>query len=106
MDVVLVPIIQVLNMALQLYLFAIIASAIISWLIAFDVINTTNRLVYTIVDFLWRITEPALRPIRQFLPNLGGIDISPIILILGIILVQNVLTNIALQLQGGMAGGM
>jgi YggT family protein len=106
MDVIVVPIIQVLNMALQLYLFAIIASAIISWLIAFDVINTTNRLVYTIVDFLWRITEPALRPIRQFLPNLGGIDISPIILILGIILVQNILTNLAIQLQGGMAGGM
>jgi YggT family protein len=106
MDVILVPIIQVLNMALQLYLFAIIASAIISWLIAFDVINTTNRLVYTIVDFLWRITEPALRPIRQFLPNLGGIDISPIILILGIILVQNILTNLAIQFQGGMAGGM
>lgn len=106
MDVIVVPIIQVLNMALQLYLFAIIASAIISWLIAFDVINTTNRLVYTIVDFLWRITEPALRPIRQFLPNLGGIDISPIILILGIILVQNILTNIALQLGGGMGAGM
>jgi YggT family protein len=107
MDVILIPIIQVVNMALQLYLFAIIGSAIISWLIAFDVINTTNRFVYTIVDFLWRITEPALRPIRQFLPNLGGIDISPIILILGIVLAQNILTNIAVRLgQATTTGGI
>ena len=105
MDVVLIPIIRVVNMALQLYLFAIIASAIISWLIAFDVINTTNRLVYTIVDFLWRITEPALRPIRQFLPNLGGIDISPIILILGIILVQDFLMRLGRSIaQAGAVG--
>ncbi len=105
MDVVLIPIIRVVNIALQLYLFAIIASAIISWLIAFDVINTTNRLVYTIVDFLWRITEPALRPIRQFLPNLGGIDISPIILILGIILVQDFLTRLGRSIaQAGAIG--
>ncbi len=105
MDVVLIPIIRVVNMALQLYLFAIIASAIMSWLIAFDVINTTNRLVYTIVDFLWRITEPALRPIRQFLPNLGGIDISPIILILGIILVQDFLMRLGRSVaQAGAVG--
>jgi YggT family protein len=107
MDVIVIPIIRVVNMALQLYLFAIIASAIISWLIAFDVINTANRFVYTLVDFLWRITEPALRPIRQFLPNLGGIDISPIILILGIILIQDMLNMVASRLvyAGGMGAG-
>ena len=105
MDVVVIPIIRILNMALQLYLFAIIGSAIISWLIAFDVINTTNRFVYTIVDFLWRITEPALRPIRQFLPNLGGIDISPIILILAIILIQDMLRMFAARVvHAGMVG--
>lgn len=105
MDVIVIPIIRVINMALQLYLFAIIGSAILSWLIAFDVVNTTNRFVYTVVDFLWRITEPALRPIRQFLPNLGGIDISPIILILGIILMQDMLRLFATRLvQSGAVG--
>jgi YggT family protein len=108
MQTVLLPLIQVVNIALQLYVWAIIISAIMSWLIAFDVINTRNQFVYMIVDFLWRITEPALRPIRQFLPNLGGIDISPIVLILGIFLAQRILGNIAMQLQtagGPVAGG-
>jgi len=99
MQTVLLPIIQVANIALQLYVWAIIISAIMSWLIAFDVINTRNQFVHLIVDFLWRITEPALRPIRQFLPNLGGIDISPIVLILGIFLIQRILANVAMQLQ-------
>ena len=99
MHTVLVPLIQVVQIALNLYMWAIIISAIMSWLIAFEVINTRNQIVHMIVDFLWRITEPALRPIRQVLPNLGGIDISPIILILGIFLVQNILQNIAIQIQ-------
>ncbi|SDF90517.1 YggT family protein [Limimonas halophila] len=99
MQTVLLPLIQVVNIALQLYVWAIIISAIMSWLIAFDVINTRNQFVYMVVDFLWRITEPALRPIRQFLPNLGGIDISPIVLILGIFLLQRILGNVAMQLQ-------
>ena len=84
--IVIDPLIGVIQIALQLYFWAVIISAILSWLIAFNVINTSNRFVYTVVDFLWRLTEPALRPIRQvlgrFLPNLGGIDISPVILIL------------------------
>ena len=67
---------------IDLYIWVIIISAILSWLIAFNVINTHNRFVMTVVDTLWRLTEPALRPIRAFLPNLGGIDVSPVILIL------------------------
>ena len=67
---------------LNLYMWAVILSAVFSLLTNFGVLDTRNRLVWTIGDFLYRITEPALRPIRNLLPNLGGIDISPIILIL------------------------
>jgi YggT family protein len=84
-------ILDVILIALQLYVWIVIASAIFSWLIAFNVVNTGNRFVAVVADALWRLTEPALRPIRQFMPNLGGIDISPIILILGIFLVQRII---------------
>jgi YggT family protein len=67
---------------LSLYIWAVILSAVFSILTSFGVLDTRNRIVWTIGDFLYRITEPALRPIRNLLPNLGGIDISPIILIL------------------------
>jgi YggT family protein len=67
---------------ISLYIWAVILAAVFSMLIAFGVLDTRNRLVWTIGDFLDRITAPALRPIRNFLPNFGGIDISPIILIL------------------------
>ena len=67
---------------LSLYIWAVILSALVSILTSFGVLDTRNRLVWTVGDFLYRITEPALRPIRNLLPNLGGIDISPIILIL------------------------
>ena len=76
----------------------LIISAILSWLVAFNVVNTRNRFVYTVMDFLWRITEPALRPIRRILPNLGGIDISPVILILILMFVQDVLARLATRL--------
>jgi YggT family protein len=99
--VVLGPLIEIVIVAIDLYIWAIIISAILSWLIAFDVINTTNRFVYTILDFLWRITEPALRPIRNFLPNLGGIDISPIVLILALFFLQRVLGNVRYELAAG-----
>ena len=75
---------------LQLYVYVIIISAVLSWLIAFNVVNTQNQFVYMVVNFLYRITEPVLRPIRAFMPDLGGIDISPIILILGIFFIQSV----------------
>src|SRR6202171_5573001 len=67
---------------ISIYIWLLIAQAILSWLLAFGVVNRHNRGVAVIGDFLYRITEPALRPIRAFLPNFGGIDISPIILIL------------------------
>lgn len=82
---------------IQLYIFIIIAGAVLSWLIAFNVVNTGNRIVYMLSDFIYRLTEPALAPIRRLLPNLGGIDISPIILILLLILARDLL----FELLGG-----
>jgi YggT family protein len=75
---------------IDLYIWVIIASAILSWLIAFNVVNTSNRIVLAIAETLYRLTEPALRPIRSILPNLGGIDISPVILILILLFVRDV----------------
>jgi YggT family protein len=82
---------EVILIALQIYIYLLIAAAVLSWLIAFNVVNTRNQLVAAVADFLFRITEPALRPIRALLPNLGGIDISPVILILIIILIDRVI---------------
>jgi YggT family protein len=82
---------DVILIALDIYFWILIAAAILSWLVAFNVVNTRNQVVAMIADFLYRITEPALRPIRNSMPNLGGIDISPIILILIIFLIQRVI---------------
>jgi len=78
---------------IQLYIYILIASAVLSWLIAFNVVNMRNQVVAMIAEALWRLTEPALRPIRRFLPNLGGLDISPVILILLLIFVQSLLVE-------------
>ena len=81
----------VIDLVLQLYIWLLIASAVLSWLIAFNVVNTRNQAVAVVADFLYRITEPALRPIRSLMPDLGGIDISPVILILIIIFIRYVI---------------
>jgi YggT family protein len=77
-----VPVIEVLIAILNIYWWLVIIQAIVSWLIAFNILNTHSRPVSMILDFLYRATEPALRPIRQFVPSLGGLDITPIILLL------------------------
>ena len=88
--------IQTVVLALDLYWWIIIASAVFSWLYAFNVVNPRNQIVSTIGNFLFRITEPALRPIRRVLPDLGGIDISPIVLLLVIFFIrQFLITSIA-----------
>jgi len=81
----------VIDLALQLYIWIVIAMAIFSWLVAFNVVNTRNPVVGMVGDFLYRITEPVLRPIRNMLPNLGGIDISPVILFLIIVFIRYVI---------------
>jgi YggT family protein len=80
--------IQTIILALDIYWWLLILSAIFSWLYAFNVINSRNQFVGMVGDFLFRVTEPALRPIRRFLPDLGGIDISPIILLLIIFFIR------------------
>ncbi|HEV3248957.1 MAG TPA: YggT family protein [Beijerinckiaceae bacterium] len=82
------PIIELILWLLQLYLWIIIITALMSWLIAFNVVNFRNDLVRTIWDTLNRLTEPVLRPIRERLPNMGGVDISPIVVILLIWLIS------------------
>jgi YggT family protein len=82
---------DVLYLALDLYQWVVIGTAIMSWLIAFDVVNTRSNAVRTIWNALLSLTEPVLRPIRNFLPNLGGLDISPIILLLLIYFVQRIM---------------
>ena len=67
---------------LKLYSYVVIANVILSWLIAFNILNTQNRFVYSILEFSYRLTDPILNKIRRFLPNLGSLDISPIILLL------------------------
>ena len=67
---------------LKIYSYVVIANVIISWLVAFNILNTSNRFVYSILDFSYRLTDPILNKIRRFLPNLGAFDISPIILLL------------------------
>ncbi len=78
---------------LNLYLWCIIISAVLSWLTAYNVVNTNNQVVNTIYGFLFRITEPALKPIRRWVPNLGGIDVSPVVLILLIVFARNLLNE-------------
>ena len=85
---------NLISTAITLYVWALIISAVMSWLVGFGVINTNNRFVYMVGDFLHRATEPALRPLRRVLPNLGGIDISPIVLILLLFFARNLLFEI------------
>ena len=84
-------ILNLLNTLITIYIWLLIASIVLSWLIAFNVVSTGNRLVYDVRTFLYRITEPLLAPIRNFLPSLGGLDISPIILILIIMFIERVI---------------
>ncbi len=88
------PLFFIARIAIDLYIWMVIIGAVLSWLIAFNVLNTSNQLVYTIADFLYRITEPALRPLRRFIPNLGGIDVTPIVLILILVFLDRVLGNL------------
>ena len=84
-------VLDIVLIVLDLYVWLLIASAILSWLVAFNVVNTRNQFVAAVAEFLYRITEPLLAPIRSIMPNLGGLDISPIILILIIILIQKLI---------------
>ncbi|MGA7264128.1 MAG: YggT family protein [Stellaceae bacterium] len=82
---------NLVSTVISIYIWLLIAQAVLSWLVAFGIVNRYNRVVATIGDFLWRVTEPLLRPIRRVLPDLGGIDISPVILILLLWFLRNLM---------------
>src|SRR5713226_8821907 len=82
---------KLIDNVIDIYTWIVIASAIMSWLVAFNVINVRNQFIRLVVDLLYRLTEPLLRPIRRILPNLGGVDISPVILLLGLFFLRSLL---------------
>ena len=84
------PLLRFVAMVIEMYIWVIIIGAVLSWLVAFDIVNRRNRVVYLIGDSFYRITEPVLRPIRRLMPDLGGLDLSPVILILGLIFLRDV----------------
>jgi len=84
------PIVWLILTLIRLYIYVLIAAAVLSWLIAFNVVNSYNPTVRKIWDLFYRLTEPVLRPIRSVLPDLGGIDVSPVILIVGLIFLEYV----------------
>lgn len=87
------PILDVILILLDMYVYIIIAAVILSWLIAFNVINTRNQIVAMVVDFLYRVTEPVFRPVRNFLPSLGGIDFSPLVVLLVIYVIRRYISD-------------
>jgi YggT family protein len=93
METNMLAVFQTIDLALNLYTWVLIGSAIFSWLYAFNVINSSNQFVNSVGRFLYNVTEPVLRPIRRFLPDLGGIDISPIVLLLIIFFLRSLMWN-------------
>jgi len=82
---------MLIDKVIDIYTWIVIAGAIMSWLVAFGVVNVSNKFIRMFVDVLYRLTEPVLRPIRNILPNLGGVDISPVILLLGLFFIRSLL---------------
>ena len=98
MDVILVPAIGLIDKLIELYIWVIIIGVVLSWLVQFNVVNRSNRFVSIVGEFVFRITEPVMRPIRNLLPNLGGIDISPVVLILLLVAVREILARLAIKI--------
>ncbi len=83
-----------LDSVITIYLWIIIINALLSWLVAFNVLNTQNRFVFSILDATYKLTDPVLNKIRRFIPNFGSVDISPVILILGLMFLRNLVFEI------------
>lgn len=97
MDIIFIPLVNVIMIALNLYWWAVIIYVLIEWLEHFNIVNRYNQMVYNIHTFLFRIVEPALLMIRRIIPSFGTIDISPILLILMITFVQGVIARLTLK---------
>ncbi len=82
-----------IDTVLGIYIMLVLVQVVLSWLVSFNVVNTRNRFVYLVGDFLYRVTDPALRPIRRMLPSFGGIDLSPVILLLGLYFIRQLLIH-------------
>jgi YggT family protein len=95
MDIILIPLIHVIIIALNAYWWAVVIYVLLGWLEQFNVVNRYNNFVYGIHTFLFRIVDPALAPLRRFLPNISGVDLSPLVLILMIYFVQGMLVRLA-----------
>ena len=98
MEVILGPFLRVVLIAIDLYMWVVVIGVVLSWLVTFNVINTSNKFVYMIGDFCHRATEPILGPIRRRLPNLGGLDISPLVVILGLIYIEYLINDVIRKL--------
>ena len=83
-----------LDSIITIYLWIIIVNALLSWLVAFNVLNTQNRFVFSVLDATYKLTDPALNKIRRFIPTFGSIDISPVILILLLIFLRNLIFEV------------
>ena len=88
------PLVWLILTVIDIYTYIVIIGVILSWLVAFNVINTSNKFVYMVGDMTHRLTEPALKPLRNMLPTLNGIDLSPMALILGLIVAKKIVLNI------------
>lgn len=97
MDVIIGPVMNLIITVIDLYMWVVIIAVIMSWLTQFNVVNMSNRFVYTVMSMLYRLTEPVLAPIRRILPNLGGLDLSPLVLILGLVLAKEMLIRAAIK---------
>lgn len=84
-------VLMLIDRIIDLYVWVIILSAVLSWLVAFDIVNMRNRFVYLVGDTLNRLTEPVYRPVRRFLPDMGGLDLSPLIIILGLWFLRDIM---------------
>ena len=99
MEVILGPLLRVISIIIELYIFVLIIGVILDWLVVFNVINTSNQFIRMIGEFCHRATAPLLEPIRRKLPNLGGLDISPLILILCLYYIQGVVIQLGIKLN-------
>jgi YggT family protein len=82
------------NDIVRLYIWVLVINAVASWLVAFNIINTSNRFVYSVLEISHKLTDPPLKFIRNFMPNLGTVDISPIVLILALVFLRNFINEI------------
>ena len=97
MDVIVGPVLRLLHTVIDLYIWIVFIGVILSWLTQFNVINSSNRFVYMVSDFIYRATEPALGRIRKVIPVLGGIDLSAIALLLGLVLIKDVIFKLLMK---------